>query len=293
MKFEGIITALATPFYQKELDQTSFLQLLKNQLECKVDGLVIAGTTGEAPTLSPHEISQLMEWARGEVSGQVPIILGIGHNHTEQAILNTKNASQLKADGVLAVVPYYNKPSQEGLVQHFTAIAKSTDLPILLYNVPSRTHISLQLETIVKLAKIPNIVGIKEASGDMDFDKKLADVLSDSFTITSGDDSTYLELAHLGGQGVISVASHHILQPMKQFLQKVKDQPQVAKKYIQEFHSKYDTFIDLLFKVSNPMMVKQVLLMKGLIRSAELRLPLVEPPPAFTQQIKHAMEQIK
>ena len=169
MKFKGIITALITPFYQGELDKTSFIQLIKNQLDEGVDGFVLNGTTGESPTLKENEISQIVEWTQVEAAGAVPLILGIGHNNTEQAQKNIQKANKWKMDGALAVVPYYNKPSQEGLKKHFKKIAECSDIPVLLYNVPSRTQTSLDVKAVSELSSEKKIQGIKEASGNMEF----------------------------------------------------------------------------------------------------------------------------
>lgn len=191
MEFKGIITALITPFYQGELDKKSFVQLLQDQLLAGVDGFVINGTTGESPTLTPQEVSQLMEITMGEVSGQVPIILGIGHYNTQQALKNLNQAQKFKASACLAVTPYYNKPSQQGLLKHFKKLAHQSPLPILLYHVPSRTQVSLEIPTLVELSSQKQIVGIKEASGDMDFADQLFSQLPSDFRVLSGDDFSF------------------------------------------------------------------------------------------------------
>ena len=288
MSFRGIITALATPFYQGEVDLPSFTRLIKNQLDEGVNGFVIAGTTGESPCLSQKEISLLMETAHAQVSDQVPLILGIGHNNTRQAVQNLEIAQKLKAQAVLAVVPYYNKPSQEGLYRHFKSLAEHSKLPILLYNVPGRCQVSLSAETIFRLSKESSIVGIKEASADMDFGKQLIQKLPKDFIISSGDDSTFLQLVESGGHGVISVSSHFMLGPMKTFFKRVLNKDPSA---VEEFQQKYGAVIQSLFKVSNPMMIKQVLHLKGWIRSPELRLPLCEPSEEQRLEIKKLLQE--
>lgn len=290
MKFKGIITALITPFYQGELDKTSFIHLIKNQLDEGVDGLVLNGTTGESPTLKEKEISQIVEWAKIETARSVPLILGIGHNNTEQAQKNIQKASQWKMDGALAVVPYYNKPSQDGLKKHFKKIAEHSDIPVLLYNVPSRTQISLTADIIAELSLHKKIQGIKEASGDMSFAEKLfLSKIKSDFSFLSGDDSTYLDFAQRGGQGVISVSSHFMLKPMKIFLKRVLEKDEKA---IDEFQKKYKNILDCLYSVSNPMMIKQVLYLKKIIKSPELRLPLCEPENRFIQKMKQVFQNI-
>ena len=286
MEFKGIITALITPFYQGELDKKSFVQLLQDQLLAGVDGFVINGTTGESPTLTPQEVSQLMEITMGEVSGQVPIILGIGHYNTQQALKNLNQAQKFKASACLAVTPYYNKPSQQGLLKHFKKLAHQSPLPILLYHVPSRTQVSLEIPTLVELSSQKQIVGIKEASGDMDFADQLFSQLPSDFRVLSGDDFSFLKLAQKGGQGVISVCSHFLLKAMKQALSNVfQNQPQ-------NFEEKYFSILQTLYKVSNPMMIKQVLYLQNRIKSPELRLPLCEPENILIQELKKQLQEL-
>jgi len=290
MKFKGIITALITPFYQGELDRVSFTRLIKNQMDEGVDGFVLNGTTGEAPTLREEEVSQIVEWAKVETAGAVPLILGIGHNNTEQAKKNIQKAGKWKMDGALAVVPYYNKPTQEGLKKHFKKTAEHSEVPILLYNVPSRTQISLDISTISELSAEKKIQGIKEASGDMSFAEELfsANIKSD-FSFLSGDDSTYLEFAKRGGKGVISVSSHFMLKQMKNFLNKVLEKDIKA---VSEFQKKYKDVLNCLYAVSNPIMIKQVMYLKKVIQSPELRLPLCEPEKDLIQKMNQLFSSI-
>ncbi|MDE0151443.1 MAG: 4-hydroxy-tetrahydrodipicolinate synthase [Bdellovibrionales bacterium] len=290
MKFKGIITALITPFYQGELDKHSFIQLIKNQLDEGVDGFVLNGTTGESPTLKEEEVSQVVEWTKVETAGAVPLILGIGHNNTYQAEKNIQKAGKWKMDGALAVVPYYNKPTGEGLKRHFKKIAEHSEVPVLLYNVPSRTQTSLDISTIAELSKKKQIQGIKEASGDMNFAEELfSKNIKSDFSFLSGDDSTYLDFAKKGGQGVVSVSSHFMLKPMKSFLNKVLEKDATA---INEFQKKYKDVLDCLYAVSNPIMIKQVMYLKKVIRSPELRLPLCEPESSFIEDIKKQLQTI-
>lgn len=287
MKFKGIITALITPFYQGELDKNSFIRLIKNQLDEGVDGFVLNGTTGESPTLKEEEVSQIVEWAKTETAGAVPLILGIGHNSTHQAEKNIQKANEWKMDGALAVVPYYNKPTGEGLKRHFKKIAERSEVPILLYNVPSRTQVSLDVPTVSKLCSEKQIQGIKEASGDMKFAEELfsSNIKSD-FSFLSGDDNTYLDFAQRGGKGVISVSSHFMLKPMKSFLNRVLEKDATA---INEFQKKYKDILNCLYSVSNPIMIKQVMYLKKVIQSPELRLPLCEPEIHLIQKMKQLL----
>ena len=281
MKFKGIITALITPFYQGEVDKKSFINLIHNQLSEGINGFVINGTTAESPTLKEKEVFDLVSWAQAEVAGKVPLILGIGHNSTQKALENLDKAAEWKMDGVLAVTPYYNKPSQEGLLKHFTKIAQASNLPVLLYNVPSRTQTKIEIPTILQLAKEEMIVGIKEASGDCDFYSQLLSSPPSNFTITSGDDGTFLDLVEKGGHGVISVTSQFMLPAMKKFY----DQVLSRKKTFLDFQNQYGKVIEHTFKVTNPMMVKQILFHKKIIRSPELRLPLCEPPSSMVEEM--------
>ena len=291
MKLKGVVTALVTPFFEGELDKKSFIRLVKSQLDQGADGLVIGGTTGEAPVLEEKEISQIMNWAYVEAGGKIPLVLGVGHNNTRQAIKNIKKAYALKASAVLAVVPYYNRPSAEGLYRHFKTLSQNSPLPIYLYNVPSRTGVSLDIETLKKLAKEKAVHGIKEASGDMKFAKKIFSAqIKKNFTVTSGCDDSFLKLAELGGQGVVSVASHFLLRPMKQYLKKALKKDSSA---FVHFKKTYHPAVNLLFQTSNPMMIKQVLYFKNMIRSPELRLPLCPPPQDQINKMKKLLKNLQ
>ncbi len=163
-KFHGVLTALITPFFKGEIDFVSLKKLIRHQLDNNIDGFVVSGTTGESPTLSQQEKKQIFNFVKSEVQGQVPVIVGTGTNSTKKTIEHTHDAESWGADAALVVVPYYNKPPQRGLTAHFKAVAESTNLPILLYNVPSRTITSLTAETVFELSKIKNIIGIKQKS---------------------------------------------------------------------------------------------------------------------------------
>lgn len=290
MKFKGIITALITPFNQGELDKDSFLNLIKQGLDQGIDGFVINGTTGEAPALRVGEVEKLLEWAKIEVGGQVPLILGVGSNSTKQTCSNIERAQKWKADGVLAVVPYYNKPTQEGLLKHYTRLDEISDLPILLYNVPARTVVGMELNTITELSKLNSIVGIKEATGDIDFGENILKSVSEDFLVSSGDDSTFLELSQKGGRGTISVSSHFLCKSMKEAYNQVIEGDASS---ISKFKSKHSAIIDFLYKVSNPIMIKQALYLKKWIKSPELRLPLCEPSPDLQNEMKRLLQELE
>lgn len=281
-KLTGTFTAVVTPFREGKIDPSSFEKLLAQQMAGGVTGFVINGTTGESPTLHPREVSELYSLARAACGSKAQIILGTGTNSTEGTIENTRLAESLGADGALVVVPYYNKPPQRGLVAHFKAVAQNTSLPILLYNVPGRTITSLAPESVAELSLVPQIVGIKEASGDINLMKKMKSLSQEDFTFLSGDDGTYVDFLKAGGDGVISVASHLIPQQMVRWLEGAKrgDFAQ-ADAEIQ----KYLHLINLLFAEANPIPVKMAVHKMGLISSAEVRLPLAVHDPVMTEAL--------
>jgi len=272
-KLSGVLTAVVTPFNQNKVDFISLEKILKHQISFGIDGFILNGTTGESPTLSEEEVKEIFHFVKKKISTQTPVIVGTGSNSTEKTIELTKKAEKMGADAALIVVPYYNKPPQRGLFEHFKAIAEQTNIPIILYNVPSRTVTSLELETIKKLSKLPNIIGIKEATGDIEFAKKIRQTCGNEFLLLSGDDGSYDEFAKVGGDGVISVASHIIPSAMKE-----------------KRASEYRTLIDLLFCESNPIPVKMALFMMGLIQSPELRLPLVAMSEQNKEKLKLEMK---
>jgi 4-hydroxy-tetrahydrodipicolinate synthase len=269
-KFEGVITALVTPFQNGEVDLKSLKKLIRHQIENGVQGFVVNGTTGESPTLRPAERKLVLEFVKGEVGGQIPVIMGTGTNNTETTIANTRDAETWNADGVLVVTPYYNKPPQRGLVAHFKAVAAATRLPVILYNVPGRTACSLSIESVVELASVPNIVGIKEASGDLEMLEQLVQQCPKDFLLLSGDDDTYLEFMKLGGHGVISVLSHVIPKQMGEMNRTAKNST-----HARELFAKYRRLTKLLFCEANPIPVKAAVQAMGLIEKDDLRLPLV------------------
>ncbi|MBC86980.1 MAG: 4-hydroxy-tetrahydrodipicolinate synthase [Bdellovibrionaceae bacterium] len=264
----GVYTALVTPFKDGSIDFKSYERLLKHQLDNGVQGFVVNGTTAESPALKVEEVRTLFEKTKSFVSGQVPLILGTGSNATFKAIHSTKLAKEWGADAALVVCPYYNKPTQAGMKAHFLAIADSVDIPLVLYNVPGRTIVSLNPQTTVELSAHPNIISIKEASGDMDYLNHLEGRLPEEFALLSGDDGTYYEFLNKGGHGVISVMSHLIPQKVVEWTK--SQSPEGAK----DFES-YKDLIAGLFIEPNPTPTKWALKEMGIIESAECRLPLL------------------
>lgn len=211
MYFGKVITAMVTPMTQNgEVDYEKAQRLAEHLLKNGNDSIVVSGTTGESPTLTPPEKLKLFAAVKEAAKGKGYVIAGVGDNETDFSCNFAKEAAKTGVDGFLSVVPYYNKPPQEGLYQHFKAIAESADVPIMLYNIPSRTGINMLPETVVRLSRIDNIVALKEASGNMDQVSRLKQVLDDSFCIYSGDDSLTLPMLSLGCNGVVSVAAHFV-----------------------------------------------------------------------------------
>jgi 4-hydroxy-tetrahydrodipicolinate synthase len=272
MLFKGLFTALATPFKDNKIDLLSFERLISRQLSAGVDGFVINGTTGESPTVDIVEAEALYRMARKLIGRERPLLLGTGSNSTASTIKATQWAKDLGADAALIVTPYYNKPPQRGLIDHFTAVADNVDLPIVLYNVPSRTIARLEVETILKLSSHPRIVGLKEASGDIEILKRLKSGVPKDFSLLSGDDDTCVRFCAEGGHGVISVTSHLIPDEMKRILESAGRLGLVADKEYRRFAN----LNRLLFIEANPIPLKAALKYLGIFTSGELRLPLVE-----------------
>lgn len=283
---KATITALITPFRDQKVDFASLEKLLDHQLKNGIEGFVINGTTAESPTLTKSERDDIFRFAQKFTQGKVPLILGTGSNSTEKTIEATREAEKLGADAALVVVPYYNKPPQRGLVAHFQKVAESTSLPILLYNVPGRTVISMAVETVRDLSKVKNIVGIKEASGKIDLAREIQKACGEQFVLLSGDDGTYGDFLAAGGQGVISVASHIL---PREFVQWTKAAHDGRAEEAQAGIKRYAKLMEQLACEANPIPVKKALQFMGIIHSAELRLPLVEMDPSLANELKKEM----
>ena len=220
MNFGNVLTAMVTPFNQNgDIDFEATKGLVNHLIANGSDGLVVAGTTGESPTLSHDEKVALFKYVVEVVNGRVPVIAGTGSNNTKESIELTKEAELVGVDGIMLVAPYYNKPSQEGMFQHFRAIATSTVLPIMLYNIPGRSVVNMEADTIIRLSRLENIVSVKEASGDLDQVAEIISKTSDNFSVYTGDDSMTLPTLSIGGTGVVSVASHIIGNEMQEMVQ--------------------------------------------------------------------------
>ena len=288
--FKGVTSALPTPFLNKKIDYNSLTKLVEFQLKNGINGFVVNGTTAESPTLTWEEVQKLYSLVR-EISGaRVPIILGTGSNSTEQTIETTKKAEGLGADAALVVVPYYNKPPQRGLVAHFSEVAENTKLPIILYNVPGRTITGMSIETIIELAKVKNIFAIKEASGDVEFDKNLKTKLPAEFIMLSGDDPTYLDFLKLGGSGLISVMSNVITAACTKWTSLAHEKEWAD---ADADFEKYKNLIRLLYVEANPIPLKWMLFKMGLFASPEMRLPLVSLDEKFHPEIENELKKLE
>ncbi|WP_019519237.1 4-hydroxy-tetrahydrodipicolinate synthase [Faucicola boevrei] len=270
-RLQGSMTAIVTPMHSYgEVDWQSLANLIDWQIEQGTDVLVTVGTTGESATLSMQEHADVMAFSVKQVNGRVPVIAGTGANNTAEAIELTQDAKRAGADAVLLVAPYYNKPTQEGLYQHYKKIAESVDIPQVLYNVPGRTVIDIQQSTVERLADIDNIVAIKDATGDLERGAKLIEAVQGRLTVLSGDDATAIELVRLGAKGNISVTANIAPKIMSQiFAHALKgefDQANALNQQIAHLHQ--DLFIE-----SSPMPVKYALYKMGRIEQG-IRLPL-------------------
>ncbi|GEL75822.1 4-hydroxy-tetrahydrodipicolinate synthase [Tenuibacillus multivorans] len=272
MTFGNVLTAMVTPFDdQNELDLERTEILVEHLLKNGTDGLVVGGTTGESPTLTNAEKLTLYKRVVEIADGRIPVIAGTGSNNTFASIEFTKQVERLGVDGVLTVAPYYNKPNQEGIYQHFKAIAESTTLPIMLYNIPGRSVINVEPETTIALSKIPNIVAVKESSQDLFMMTKIIDQTDDDFMLYSGDDGFTLPVLSVGGKGIVSVSSHLLGNEMQEMV-KAYFQGDVGK--AAAMHRYLLPKMEAFFKAPSPSPVKTALNKAGILVGS-VRLPLV------------------
>ncbi|MCY8231804.1 4-hydroxy-tetrahydrodipicolinate synthase [Priestia endophytica] len=272
IEFGKVVTAMVTPFDNKgNVDFQKTTQLVNHLIENGSDALVVAGTTGESPTLSKEEKIALFRHVVKVVDKRVPVIAGTGSNSTHGSLELTEKAEEEGVDGIMLVAPYYNKPNEEGMYQHFKTIAENTKLPVMLYNIPGRSVINMSVPLIVKLAQLPNIVAVKEASGDLDAMTAIIANTPDDFKLYTGDDGLTLPTVSIGGDGVISVASHIIGSEMQEMITSLQEgHPQKAAL----LHQRLLPVMKALFMAPNPTAVKTALQVKGLDVGG-VRLPLV------------------
>lgn len=285
VQFGRISTAMVTPFDHKgHIDFTKTTQLINHLIDNGTDSLVVAGTTGESPTLSKEEKIALFQHIVKVVDKRVPVIAGTGSNNTYATIELTKKAEQLGVDAIMIVAPYYNKPNQEGLYQHFKAAAEATSLPVMVYNIPGRSVVNILPETIIRLAEIPNVVAVKEASGDLNAMTKIIAETPDDFLLYSGDDGLTLPVLAIGGAGIVSVASHVIGNEMQALVDAFLSgrNADAAK-----LHQKLLPMMQGLFAAPSPAPVKTALQLKGL-DVGSVRLPMVP----LTEQERSAVARL-
>ncbi len=270
--FSGLYTALVTPFYSdKSIDYPSLKKLIDAQIEAGVDGVVILGTTGGSPIIGSMEVEEIIKFAVKTANGKIKIMVGTGTNNTGSSVEKSKKAEDLGVDALLTVNPYYNKPTQDGLYQHFMQIADAINIPIILYNIKGRTAVNLETKTLLKLAKHKNIVGVKEASGDMCQIMDVIKSVDKDFFVLSGDDALTYSIMCLGGHGVVSVISNILPKEMKYIVQNVSaGNFDIAKIY---HYKLYDLMKALLSIASNPIPVKTLMAYLGMIEE-EFRLPI-------------------
>ena len=285
-----VLTAMVTPFKTDlSIDWKRVEEIADYLVKNGSDGLVVHGTTGESPTLSHEEEYELYKVVKKVVGGRCKIIAGTGSNSTETTIKSTKKAEEVGVDGVMVVVPYYNKPSQEGLYQHFKAVSDNSGLPIIIYNIPGRTGINMTPETTARIAGLKNLAGLKDAAGSLDQTSATRQLCPKEFTIWSGDDSLTLPMMSVGAVGIISVASHLV---GKEIAQMVAAYHSGDVKKATEIHLRLMPLFKVLFITSNPSPVKYALELIGQ-PAGKTRLPLVEPTEAEKAQIKQVMKELR
>ena len=286
--FKGSNVALITPFKDNELDEENYIKLINFHIENGTNGLVPAGTTGESPTLNHNEHQKVIEICIKESGGKIPVIAGTGSNSTEEAVSLTKHAEKAGANGVLVVTPYYNKPTQEGLYQHYKAINDNTNLPIIIYNIPSRCVIDMSVDTMAKLFELKNIVGVKDATGDLNRLDQTIQKLGNEFIQLTGEDGLAFEFNKRGGVGIISVTANIApkLCSEMQMLSKSKNNEDLKK--AEEIDRNLQPLHKALFIESNPAPIKYAAKVLGLC-SDEIRLPLVNIQKKTEEQVDKAL----
>jgi len=288
--FNGTGTALVTPFRSDgSLDEQTLARLVQRQIDAGVDFLVPCGTTGESPTLTHAEHLRVVETTLAKTNGKIRVLAGAGGYNTSEVITLASELAALGADGILSVTPYYNKPTQEGLYQHFSAIAAAVSLPIILYSVQGRTGVNIEPATVARLAKVPNIIGIKEASGNISQIGAILNCVPEEFLVLSGDDAITPPLIALGGSGVISVASNEIPAEMTRMTHLALAGDFTAARQI---HRRYHSLMEINFIESNPIPVKAALAEMGLLEPI-WRLPLVPPKSENLVRIRTVLESLK
>ena len=289
-RFTGTGTALVTPFrHDGALDELALEGLIQRQIDAGIDFLVPCGTTGESPTLTREEHLRVVEITVRLAKGKVPVLAGAGGYNTNEVIALARELAEIGVDGILSVTPYYNKPTQEGLYQHFRAIAQAVPLPIILYSVQGRTGVNIEPATVERLAEIENIAGIKEASGNISQMAAILNAVPEEFVVLSGDDAITLALMALGGCGVISVVANEIPAEMTQLTRRALRGDFAGAR---EIHRRYHPLMEVNFVESNPIPVKAALAEMGLLEPV-WRLPLVPPKAENRARIRAVLESLE
>ncbi|HVD94078.1 MAG TPA: 4-hydroxy-tetrahydrodipicolinate synthase [Vicinamibacterales bacterium] len=288
-RFTGCGTALVTPFKRDgSLDEAGVSRLARRQVDAGIHFLVPCGTTGECPTLTDDEQVRIVELVVAEAAGKVPVLAGAGGYNTQEVIHAAKRMRAAGADGILSVTPYYNKPTPEGLFQHYRAIADAVDLPIVIYNVPGRTGCNVDPATLVRLATVPNIVGVKEASGNVTQMCEICATVPHDFIVLSGDDALTLPLMAIGGRGIVSVASNEIPSEMSHLVELAEGGNFAEARAL---HQRLFPLMQINFIESNPIPVKSAMASLGLLEEV-YRLPMVPPRPASKQRIDAVLQSL-
>ncbi len=281
--FTGSIVALVTPFNDGKVDYEKLAELVEYQIENGTDGILPCGTTGESPTLSYDEHERVISTVVQKVNGRIPVIAGTGSNNTEEALKLTRHAKKEGADGALVITPYYNKPTQEGMYRHYKTIADQVDIPIVIYNVPSRTGVSISSDTVVRLSEMKNIVAIKEASGDIDQASQIIGLCD--ITVLSGDDSLTLPIMSVGGKGVISVVANILPKNVSELVARCLTG---IDKGVQEMHKGLFPICKAMFIETNPISVKTAMKLLGRL-NGDMRLPLCEMSSENEKKLQNAL----
>lgn len=284
--FEGSMVAMVTPFRDGRVDEAKIGELVEFHVKNGTDAIIPCGTTGESPTLSHEEHKRVVEATIQAVAGRVPVIAGTGSNSTAEAIDFTRHAKKAGANGVLMVCPYYNKPTQQGLIAHYKAVAAAVDIPIILYNIPGRTGVNMLPETVATLADVPNIVAMKEASGSLEQMTELISICGDRLTVVSGDDTLTLPLMAVGGKGVISVVANII---PKETAEMTRAALNGDWKRAKEIHLRIFPLCKAMFYETNPGPVKTAMQLLGRL-NGELRLPLTPMSDANREKLAKALK---
>ena len=286
--FEGVMTALITPFRNGEVDEAALRGLVERQIEAGIDGLVPCGSTGESATLSHEEHNRVVEITIEAAAGRVPVVAGTGSNSTAEAIALTAHAKEAGASGALLLSPYYNKPTQEGIYEHYAAVARETALPLVIYNIPGRTASNIAPETIGRLAQLEHVVGIKEASGDLDQMSHVVAACPDDFAVLSGDDSLTLPLLSVGGKGVISTSSNVAPSQMTGLVRTFAAGDAAGAR---KLHHALLPLFDALFCETNPIPVKAACAALGWC-DGEIRLPMTPITEPNLERLKLVLKDV-